>query len=169
MSAVVAGSTVEDELFAGRNMGDLFAYNIRRPVTVPAGQSAMLPFYAGELAARRLLIYDEDHGSQHPLNAVEMHNETAGAFDGGAITVFDGGGYAGEAIMDTLKAGDKRLVSYAVDLGVRITSRFRSESQTLRELHANDGVLLFRKLHRNRKDLPHPQRRLEGQDALDRA
>ena len=111
----------------------------------------MLPFYSGELAARRLLIYDEQHGSQHPLNAVEIHNETAGALDGGAMTVYDGGGYAGEAIMDTLKAGDKRLVSYAVDLGARITSKFHSESKTLRELHANDGMLLYRTLHRNRK------------------
>ena len=144
------GSTVE-ELFEGEAMGDLFAYSIRRPATVPAGQSAMLPFFSGEVEARRLLIYSESHGSQHPLNAVELHNESGGALDGGAMTVYDGGGYAGEAMVDTLKAGDKRLVSYAVDLGVRITSKFRSESKRLRELHARDGLLLTRTLFRNRK------------------
>lgn len=113
----VVGSTVEEELFEGKNMGDLFAYTIRRPVTVRAGQSAMLPFYSGEVEARRLLVYSEDYGSQHPLNAVEIQNRTGGALDGGAMTVFDGGGYAGEAMVATLKSGDKRLVSYAVDLG----------------------------------------------------
>ena len=148
--SAVVGSTVE-QLFEGENMGDLFAYRIRRPVTVPAGQSAMLPFYSGEVEARRLLIYDEDHGSQHPLTAVEIHNQTGGALDGGAMTVYDGGGYAGEAIVDTLKGGDKRLVSYAVDLGVRITSKFRSENKQLRELHARDGMLLTRELHRRHK------------------
>jgi len=147
----VVGSTVKDELFEGKNMGDLFAYSIRKPVTVPAGQSAMLPFFSGEVEARRLLIYNENAGSQHPLNAVELRNESDGALDGGAMTVYDGGGYAGEAMMDTLKAADKRLVSYAVDLGVRITSTFGTESKRLRELHARDGLLLTRTLYRNRK------------------
>jgi hypothetical protein len=150
-SAAIVGSTVRDDLFEGRNMGELFAYDIREPVTIPAGQSAMLPFYSGEVEGRRLLIYDEDQGSQHPLNAVEIRNETGGALDGGAITVYDQGGYAGEAIMDTLEAADKRLVSYAVDLGVRITSKFHSESAPLRELHASGGMLLVRSLQRNRK------------------
>lgn len=147
----VTGSTVDEELFEGRNMGDLFSYDIQRPVTVPAGQSAMLPFYSGEVGARRLLIYNEVHGSQHPLNAVEIANKTGGALDGGAMTVYDGGGYAGEAMVDTLKAGDKRLVSYAVDLGVRITSKFRSESHPVREVHANNGMLLTRTLYRNQR------------------
>lgn len=145
------GSSVEEDLFEGENMGDLFAYSIRRPVTVPAGQSAMLPFYSGEVEGRRLLIYNESYGSQHPLNAFEIENRSGGALDGGAMTVYDGGAYAGEAMMDTLKSGDKRLVSYAVDLGVRITSKFRSESKTERELHARNGLLLLRSVRRNRK------------------
>jgi hypothetical protein len=147
----VSGSTVRDDVFEGKAMGDLFAYAIRKPVTIPAGQSAMLPFYSGEVEGRRLLLYNEDYGSQHPLNAAEIRNGTGGALDGGAITVYDHGGYAGEGIMDTLKAGDKRLVSYAVDLGVRITSKFHSESKALHELHASNGVLLVRTLHQNRK------------------
>lgn len=147
----VTGSTVEEELFEGRNMGDLFAYDISRPVTVPAGQSAMLPFYSGQVEARRLLVFNESYGSQHPLNAVEINNQTGGTLDGGAMTVYDGGGYAGEAMVDTLKADDKRLVSYAVDLGVRITTKFRSESHPVREIHALDGMLLTRTLYRSQR------------------
>lgn len=53
--------------------------------------------------------------------------------------------------METVKAGDKRLVSYAVDLGTRITSAFRSDSKRLSELHARNGMLLTKSLIRQQK------------------
>ena len=43
--------------------------------------------------------------------------------------------------METLKAGDKRLISYAVDLGTRITEAFGSKQAVVREIHANRGML----------------------------
>ena len=77
--------------------------------------------------ARKLLIYS-DHSSQHPTNAAELTNTSGKTLDGGPITVYDGGAYGGEALMETLKAGDKRLISYAVDLGTRITEAFGSKA-----------------------------------------
>ncbi|MBI1356774.1 MAG: hypothetical protein GC160_20735 [Acidobacteria bacterium] len=150
-SVVSDGSTVQENLFAGEQLGDLFQYSIREPVTVRAGQSAMLPFFSGRVQARRLLIYSESYGSQHPLQAVRIVNETDGALDGGAITVYDSGGYGGEGVMETVKAGDDRLISYAVDLGTRITSAFHSEATPMAELHAKDGLLLTKRLTRERK------------------
>jgi hypothetical protein len=46
--------------------------------------------------------------------------------------------------METLKAGDKRLISYAVDLGTRITQAFGGKAALVREIHANRGVLTTR-------------------------
>ena len=43
--------------------------------------------------------------------------------------------------METLKAGDKRLISYAVDLGTRITEAFGSKAAMIREIHANRGLV----------------------------
>src|ERR1035441_6739520 len=43
--------------------------------------------------------------------------------------------------METLKAGDKRLISYAVDLGTRITFAFDGKQAVVREFHASRGVL----------------------------
>ena len=43
--------------------------------------------------------------------------------------------------METLKAGDKRLISYAVDLGTRITEAFGSKAAMVREIHASRGML----------------------------
>jgi predicted subunit of tRNA(5-methylaminomethyl-2-thiouridylate) methyltransferase len=135
----VAASTVVANA-SGQELGELFEYRIAQPVTIRKNESAMLPFLQQPIAGRKLLIYS-DHGSQHPTNAAELTNSTGKTLDGGPITVYDGGVYGGEALMETLKAGDKRLISYAVDLGTRITEAFGSKQAVTREMHATRGLL----------------------------
>jgi hypothetical protein len=124
----------------GRALGDLFEYRIAQPVSIRKNESAMLPFLQQSIEGRKLLIYSE-HSSQHPTNAAELTNSSGKTLDGGPVTVYDGGGYAGEALMETLKTGDKRLISYAVDLGTRITEAFHSDTAVVREIHANRGII----------------------------
>ena len=123
--------------------GELFEYSFATPVTVRGGESAMLPFLQQKVTARKLLIYSTET-SEFPRNAAEITNSTGKTLDGGPITVFDGNTYAGEALMETLKAGDKRLVSYAVDLGTRIATDVDSSSGLVREIHVSRGVLVAR-------------------------
>jgi hypothetical protein len=138
-SVSVAPSSIEATA-VGRELGDLFEYRIAQPVTIRKNESAMLPFLQQTIAGRKLLIYS-DHGSQHPTNAAELANSSGKTLDGGPITVYDAGAYAGEALMETLKASDKRLISYAVDLGTRITEAFGSKAAIVREIHASRGIL----------------------------
>jgi len=128
---------------AARELGELFEYHLPAPVTVRRNESAMLPFLQQSLDARRLLIY-LDQTSTHPLDAAEIRNTTGKTLDGGPITVYEAGAYAGEALMETVKTGDKRLISYGVDLGTRITTEFDSKSEVVREIHARRGVLTAR-------------------------
>jgi hypothetical protein len=127
----------------GRELGELFEYRFAQPVTVRKGESAMLPFLQQKIAARKLLIHS-DPSAQNPMNAAELTNSSGKTLDGGPITVYDGGAYAGEALMETLKAGDKRLISYAVDLGTRITTALDSARDAIREIHFRRGVLTTR-------------------------
>uniref|UniRef100_Q02B29 DUF4139 domain-containing protein n=1 Tax=Solibacter usitatus (strain Ellin6076) TaxID=234267 RepID=Q02B29_SOLUE len=127
----------------GRELGDLFEYRIAQPVTIRKSESAMLPFLQQPVEGRKLLIYS-DHASQHPTNAAELTNNSGKTLDGGPLTVYDAGAYAGEALMETLKAGDKRLISYAVDLGTRITEAFGGKQAFVREFHASRGILTMK-------------------------
>ena len=147
MSSTIAATAVKAEL------GDLFEYAIDHPVTIRKSESAMLPFFRERVQARRLYIYDADNDSQHPLRAAEITNSSGATLDGGAITVYDGGAYAGEALVETIKAGDKRLISYAVDLGARITSAFDSSSKLQSELRFSRGVLTTKVAQREVKTL----------------
>ncbi len=124
----------------GRDLGELFEYNFATPVTVKRNESAMIPFLQQTLGARKLLIYS-DHSTPNPRNAAELANSTGKTLDGGPITVYDGGAYAGEALMETLKATDKRLISYGIDLGTRITTAIDSTASAVREVKLSRGYL----------------------------
>jgi hypothetical protein len=136
-SSTVAGDT------ASQAVGDLFEYRLAQPVTIRKNESAMLPFLQQTIAVRKLLIYSS-HGSPHPTNAAELTNSSGKTLDGGPITVYDDGNYAGEALMETLKGGDKRLISYAVDLGTRVTETYGNKEEVVREVHASRGILMTR-------------------------
>jgi len=125
-----------------QQMGELFEYRIGEPVTIHKDESAMLPFLQQKIEARKLLIYSSGSGSEHPTNAAELDNSTGKTLDGGPVTVYDGGAYGGEALMETLKSGDKRLISYAVDLGTRITEAFGTVATKIREIRAIRGVVM---------------------------
>jgi hypothetical protein len=138
-----AGESLVAVNVAAEDLGDLFEYRFAAPVTVKKDESAMFPFLQQPIGARKLLIYSESYG-EHPMNAAELTNATGKTLDGGPITVFDAASYAGEALVNTLKAGDKRLISYAVDLGTRVTTQFDSSREMVREIHVNRGMLTTR-------------------------
>ena len=138
-SAMVSDSTVAVSA-AGREVGELFEYRFGNPVTVKKGESAMLPFLQQKLNSRKILIFQESQGA-NPRNAAEVSNSTGKALDGGPITVYDGGTYAGEALMETLKAGDKRMISYAVDQGTRISTNIDSTRNNIQQISARRGIV----------------------------
>jgi len=124
----------------GQQTGELFEYSFAAPVTVKQGESAMLPFLQQKIGARKLLVYSESYGL-NPRDAAELTNNTGKTLDGGPITVYDAGTYAGEALVETLPMSDKRLISYGVDLGTRVTTAFDSSQAVVREIHFQRGIL----------------------------
>ncbi len=123
--------------------GDLFEYRFPSRVNARNGESILLPFLQQKLPVRRLLVYS-DTSSSYPRNAVEINNASGKTLDGGPITVYDAGGYAGEALIETTKDGVKRMISYAVDQGVRITTNRDSGAQVIRTIKAQRGVVTTR-------------------------
>jgi hypothetical protein len=122
-------------------IADLFEYSIPTPVTVRKDESAMMPFLQQKVAARKLIIYS-DSSRPNPFSAAELTNNTGKTLDGGPITVYDAGAYAGEALVETVKNADKRFISYGVDLGTRISTNLDSRNDAVRELHAHNGLLV---------------------------
>jgi len=139
MMASVAPSSIAASADT-RQAGELFEYSFSSPVTVKQGESAMLPFLQQKIGGRKLLVYQESYGL-NPRDAAELTNNTGKTLDGGPITVYDAGAYAGEALVETVPMADKRLISYGVDLGTRVTTAFDSSQAIVREIHFRRGIL----------------------------
>ncbi len=104
----------------GGTVGELFSYHIQTPVTLPRRKSAMLPIVNQDVQGRKVSIYNQAVLPRNPLNGVWLTNDTKLSLLAGPVTVFDGGTYAGDARLDNLAAGEKRLLSYAIDLEMAV-------------------------------------------------
>lgn len=110
----------------------LFHFSDR--LTLPAGQSLLMPFTSGKLAMTRLSVYQPDTHPRHPLAAVEMTNGGDSGLPPGVLTIYEdsaavkGTSYVGDARLPSLAAGEKRLVTYALDSKVSIDRNTQSDS-----------------------------------------
>ncbi len=122
-------------------VGQLFQYKIENPVTLPRQQSAMLPIVQGEIKAERVSIYNQTVQAKHPLNGLQLNNTTGLHLMQGPITVFDGGTYAGDAQIQDLEPGSKRLISYALDLSTEVAPAGKPQTEQLVGVKLVKGVL----------------------------
>jgi hypothetical protein len=133
-------------------LGELFRYEIAKPVTLARQRSAMLPIVAEPVAVERVSIYDERVLAKHPLSGVRLKNSTALNLMQGPITVYDAGGYCGDARIEDMAPGSERLLSYAVDLDVEVVPRAEPRPEEIVSVRLAKGTLVAsRRLARARK------------------
>ncbi len=104
----------------GKDLGELFQYEIATPVTVGRGQSAMAPILAAWLSRRKDLIYNPDKFAKHPVATLRLRNETGLTLERGPATVIEDGAYVGEAILPFTAEGGEIVAPYAVELGAKL-------------------------------------------------
>ncbi|MCK4324626.1 MAG: hypothetical protein KAW89_08860 [Armatimonadetes bacterium] len=126
---------------AGAEVGELFQYAITQPVTIGRQQSAMIPIVNQELEGEKVSLFSEEVHKKHPMNALRLVNTTGLHLAAGAITVFDGGAYAGDALLESLPPGEERFIGYAVDLGVEVDVE-RASTEKQMTLSVDNGVLI---------------------------
>lgn len=126
---------------AGEEVGEMFHYAINQPITIDRQGSAMIPIVNQPIETEKLSIYNPRDNSKYPLHGLRVKNTTGLALMGGAITVFEGGAYAGDALIDDLGAGDERLVSYAADLGLEVSPEQKGGDRLQEGMKIVRGVL----------------------------
>ncbi len=124
-----------------QTIGDLLEYQIEHPVTIARNQSALVPIVLKEFDGKPVLYYSKPARKENPMNAVLFHNTTGLTLEGGPVTVLQGGTYVGEAMLETMKADEERLVPYSVELGVRVFDNIDSHQDHLDRVYIRRGVL----------------------------
>ena len=150
--SAIAGIAALQTAAAGSDLGELFRYEIEKPVTLERQRSAMLPIVAAEVEAEKVAIYDERVLTRHPLSGLRLKNTTGLHLMQGPLTVYDqagGGSYSGDARIEDMAPGTERLVSYAVDLDVEVAARGEGRAEEIVNVRLVKGTLFAaRKLAR---------------------
>jgi hypothetical protein len=123
-------------------LGALFQYTVSN-VTLPRQKSAMLPIVTDSIRAERVSIFNAGVLRSNPLDGVLLVNSTGKHLLQGPVTVLDKGGYAGDARIDDVPPGQQRLLSYGIDLDVRMDDTKNSQTSAIRTASIAKGVLVL--------------------------
>jgi hypothetical protein len=124
----------------GGEIGEVFQYQLKSPVSIARQRSAMLPILGSNIEGRRVSIFNRADSPEHPMRGVELKNSTGLQLMPGPISVYDGPSYAGDSQIGHVTTGDKRLLSYAVDLDVQAMVKDESQS-SIRSLKIVSGLI----------------------------
>jgi DNA repair exonuclease SbcCD ATPase subunit len=108
-----------------------------------------VPIVNAPIEAERVSVWNRAAGSGRPLRAAWLTNTTNLTLDGGTFSVVEARAFAGEGIVEPLKPGEKRLVSYGTDLAVQIDARNSSESGRFVRVHASGGIMVLQREERS--------------------
>ncbi len=130
-----------------RKIGDLFEYEIEHPVTIQRNQSALVPIVLRDFEGRAVLLYNKLNRAANPMRCVEFKNTTGLTLEGGPITVIEAGAYVGEAMLETIKPDEQRLVPFAVELGVFVLDNVESHQDHVHHVVVRNGYLVASAWH----------------------
>jgi len=135
----------------GKDLGDLFEYQLKEPVTIRKNQSALVPILNGAVDAERVSVWNASTGAR-PRVAVWLTNSTALTLDGGSISVLEDATFTGEGVIDAIKPGERRLLSYAADASLLVDARADApEPEKVTSVRMARGVLVMQREYRDRR------------------
>lgn len=112
-----------------QEIGELFEYKIDQPVSIKRNSSALIPIVQSSIEGETASLYNAKTLKQHPMSAIYLTNTTGLTLEGGPLTVIESNTYAGEALTARIKAGEKRFITYAVDVGCRVETKTEEANQ----------------------------------------
>ena len=101
----------------------------------------MLPIINAQVQGKKVSIYNAQVQAKHPTNGFQLTNSTNLHISQGPIAMFDGGEFAGDARIEDVAPGAKRLISYAVDLDVEVAPEFNDRPDELLAVRVAKGIL----------------------------
>ena len=122
------------------NLGELFEYRVTSPISIPRNNSALVPIIRSDVSLERVSLWNGRAGTR-PVRALWVTNTSGLTLDAGAFTIVENGAFAGEGLVEQLKPDEKRLLSYAVDLGVQVQSTQGAETRVVNHVIAQRGVV----------------------------
>lgn len=113
-------------------------------VSVGNGQSLAVPIIDRDVPGAAISLYQPQTHPRHPLAAVRLTNATETGMPPGVLTLYEKGAggtvYVGDARLNTLPAGETRLVAFALDQKATVDREDKYE-QTVTKATLSRGIL----------------------------
>ncbi len=145
---LLMAATMPAAMAAGEKAGELFKYAIDQPVTIGRQKSAMIPIVNSAAEGEKVSVFSAATDPKFPYNGLKLKNTTGLHLMGGPVTVFDGGIYAGDALVEDVAPGDERLLTYAVDLDVEVEQQQKTHGVEILSVKVSHGVLIVTRKNR---------------------
>jgi hypothetical protein len=121
---------------------DFFEYKLSEPITIRKNESALVPILQAKVDADRVtLVSSNGNNLSQPLRALWITNTSGLTLDRGSFSIVENGNFGGEGLLDPIHAGEKRLLSYAADQAVHVTTESQLNSNHITRISASKGVL----------------------------
>jgi hypothetical protein len=131
-----------------QDLGDYFEYNLKQSITIGKNQSALVPILQARIEAEKVTLWSGN--GQPPLRALWIKNASGQTLDSGTFNIVDSGTFAGEGLMETVHPDERRLLSYAADTAVRVTSESEYKDQPVSHIRVAQGVIFITREQRSK-------------------
>jgi hypothetical protein len=132
-----------------QELGDYFEYNIKQAITIGKNQSALVPILQSRIEADKVTLWTAN-ANQPALRALWVKNASGLTLDSGTFNIIDSGTFAGEGLIETIHPNERRLLSYAADTAVRVTSQAESKDLPVSRIQILKGVMFLSREHRDK-------------------
>ena len=120
---------------------DYFAYNLTEPITIRKNESALVPILQTKIDAERVTLWSQQQPT--PLRALWITNTSKLTLDRGSFTIVEGGNFGGEGLMEPIHPAERRLLSYAVDQAVRVSTEEQNSNMQATSVSVAKGVMML--------------------------
>jgi hypothetical protein len=135
----------------GQELGDLFEYKLKQPITIQKNRSALVPIVQSAITAEKVSVFNEQAGLPRPQRALWLTNSSGLTLDGGSFSVLEEETFAGEGVFDPIRPGEKRLVSYAIDLALNASTKYGTDAQRVTRVRVSRGLMTHESEIREKK------------------
>ena len=136
------------ETAQAQDLGDYFEYNLKQSITIGKNQSALVPILQARIEAEKVTLWSGN--GQPPLRALWIKNASGQTLDSGTFNIVDSGTFAGEGLMETVHPDERRLLSYAADTAVQVTSESEYKDQPVSHIRVAKGVIFITREQRSK-------------------
>jgi hypothetical protein len=139
LSELLTGSI--SSIAQGVQVGELFAYESKSPVSIARRKAAMVPIITENVKGEKILYY-RSAISPRLMNAFYLNNSTKLTLEPGPVTLFEGSTSVGEGLLrQSLQSGMKDVIPYAIETGCAIEILNEQKGKSIHKYQFENGIM----------------------------